>query len=104
MTSLSLSWDQPVHTSLSCSALTVYSIALATQTETRKTDSMITLQIELIEAAIDVDNRQITQAWEQGKKLFDDGILTNIRPSTVATPFTMPAQDPNAMDIDATTT
>ncbi|KAJ3911260.1 hypothetical protein F5877DRAFT_29334, partial [Lentinula edodes] len=59
---------------------------------------------ELIEAAIDIDNRRITRAWEQGKKLVDDGILTKFRPSTVATPFTAPTRDPNAMDIDATTT
>ncbi|KAJ3911415.1 hypothetical protein F5877DRAFT_4513, partial [Lentinula edodes] len=49
---------------------------------------------ELIDAAIDVDNQQIIRAWEQGKKLVDDGILTNLRPSTVAAPFTMPTRDP----------
>ncbi|KAE9384964.1 hypothetical protein BT96DRAFT_950189 [Gymnopus androsaceus JB14] len=58
-----------------------------------------TLQ-DLIEEAIRIDNRQVTRAVEKGRHIVDSPFSGSINP----TPFMASARDPNAMDVDATTT
>ncbi|KIK54793.1 hypothetical protein GYMLUDRAFT_249147 [Collybiopsis luxurians FD-317 M1] len=55
---------------------------------------------DLINEAICIDNQQISHAREKGKFIVNTPTITAFNPA----PFVAPTRDPNAMDVDATTT
>ena len=60
---------------------------------------------DLIDECIKIDNRQIQRAQERGRPIVTNsgGLPPPPNPFN-PTPFASPARDPNAMDVDATTT